>query len=228
MENEKENQITQAITTNDATDKKLWGIRTKYLKIGGIVLLLLLIVIGIFATVNLLFKKGNSTQNKIARIQATGYIAFGQKNVFVKQGQKTSVDIVINTGGKQIAGVILTIQYNPHLLTNVSIESIKSSNSALSYALMPIGHPQYDAVNGNVTLTFVLPKDIPALSGSGRIATLIFTPKTINLAITNTPLSFARNTNFITPKGQEMLRANLINATLDYTPPNSALPVVIK
>lgn len=163
----------------------------------GIALLAVVMLLIVFAILRNQAAQKMKENTQSEALVPKGTVLFTQELVELDAKGEGSVDITTSTGGNHVGGIVLSIRYNPKLLTNVKIENIKDYNSAFSQSLVPVGTPLYDTNNGSVLLSLQLPPQSP-MSGKGVIARLYFKKSNLNIAVNSTQITFLPNTNFIT------------------------------
>lgn len=212
-----ENEVQQPIQ-QPTPDSVNYGDRLKkYITKRNILIASIVTVILIFSfTFLLLSNKKTSTPPSTLTSEISGSLGFETPEIYITPGVRQDVNIFMNTGGKPIEGIILSISYNPKLLTNVTLVQSKDQYSALSNALGIAGRIENNTTSGNILTTFVLPKGASAFAGSGKIATISFTPTRTNLPVSSTPITITGASVFHTPQGS--LRTNRNSLTVFFTP----------
>lgn len=165
----------------------------------GIAALILLALVGLFLF--LWGRDANRTTDQPASQTSTlppGTILFEPADTILLPGSPSSADITVNTGGNMVGGVVISLKYNPQVLRNVTLEQIKDTGSAISYALEQTGEIEHDTQNGTIVMTLKLPEGSQGLSGRGTVARLTFSKANFNVAIPSNAVTLLPNTNFIT------------------------------
>lgn len=215
-----EKVIKDQLQNVDAPDNKpIFKRKVISLALIGILLLLL---VGLF-----MFMSKNISKNKMTEQTSTkkyalpGVVTFEPASINVIPNQKSSVDISINTGGNEVRGLIIAITYNPNIVGDVKLTQVKDPQSALSSTFMTIGKVTYDPTGGAL-ITLRLPESTPSLKGIGKVATLTFVPKKINVAIPTAYITFSPLTNFIVNSGSPFIKMNYNRVSLNYLPNTSS------
>ena len=205
MENNlpEENLIKEQLQASPPQKKSFFSKKVILISAGfGVVLIAFLIV-----TLSQIIPAGNridNSKNPLTKSKKVlGSILLSPATVIGTPNKKTPVDIIVNTGGDPISGVVVGIKYNPLTVSNVTLSQAKDDTSPLSYALQQIGQTQYDTTDGWAMLTLQLPKEIVSLNGVGKVATLSFVTKPINVAISSTNISISQLTGFLYPDKAE-------------------------
>ncbi len=166
-----------------ATHKKL------IFSLSAIVLLIVIIIATFFALKSTSLKKGTiapsseSLANPL-KIQ----VSLGFSTYFLKATNKvpTTVDINLQSiGDEGISEGIIVLTYDPFMTTNVNVRPITGPTALLPNAIF--SDVRYNP--NNVVIAFSLPEGSSAITGSGRIAALTFTPVAYN-KVDKTSLSF--------------------------------------
>lgn len=104
----------------------------------------------------------------------------------------TQVDVIVETGGQEISGTQLELQFNPEVLRNVEITSPQNSffGTPSDYKILLTN---VDSENGTISFTVAAADRSKARKGNGKIATISFVTSS-NSEIKNTSLTFAPTT----------------------------------
>ncbi len=223
MENNIENEqqpITQPVDSKPATI----GTAVTYFKknkliVIAIVAIMFLIIGGtLFNSMLRKIVKNNDTVTKnSAKEPLSGSVLLSPSTVVGTPGQKSSVDVMINTGGKKIAGVKVAITYNPQVIENVSLTPFKDKTSALAYSLEQQGEIINDSKIGEVMIVLKLPTGMQDLAGTGKIAELSFAVKPLKVALTSTDVTVTTLTGFLSSTEGE--HTNITKNRLSVTLP---------
>lgn len=116
--------------------------------------------------------------------EATVY--FDPTTVNALPGKTQSIDVYVNTWGKEISGANISIAYNPNVIDNVTLTQFKDKNSTVSLAF-ETSSSSNDTVRGIITLPLQMAATTPLQKGQGKVAVLTFVPKNTN--VTKTILS---------------------------------------
>lgn len=212
MENEVQPIQQPAPPPVSLSDKLKKYATQRNLIVAGIIAIVLILSFSLILFSN---KKTMAPKNTLVS-EISGSLGFESPEIYITPGVRQDVNIFMNTGGKPIDGVILSISYNPKLLTNVTLVQNKDQYSALANALSVAGKIENDTRSGNILVTLSLPKGASAFAGSGKIATISFTPTKTNLAVSSTPITITSASVFHTPQGT--LRTNRNSLSVFFTP----------
>lgn len=102
------------------------------------------------------------------------------------------VDIMVETGGQEISGTQLELQYNPAIIKNVTVSSPTDSffGTPNDYKIL---YTNIDQQNGTISFTVAANNRELARTGNGKVATLSFTVDQ-NTTVPTTTLTFAPTT----------------------------------
>lgn len=193
MENEIQEQPTT--TPEDFLSKIKKFLTPKKIIIGSVLLLLIVIFM---LLLRLPGKKITTKNTPVSESFPTfGLAYFDPIETNATIGIPQSADIAINSEGKAIIGVILSVKYNPLHQTTVTLSQFKDPQSAFSSSLVQSGSVSYNTTQGTATLTLLLPKNVPAFSVNGKVARLTFTSKTPLAAILSSQITLMENTAFL-------------------------------
>lgn len=154
------------------------------------------ILISAFLLLRLPGKNPTKTGGSSSTPTSYGKVYFEPFSLKATINTPQSADIIINTDGMPITGVIIAVQYNPLLMTNVTLTQKKDPQSAFSSGLVQTGQVWYDTANGTATMTLQLPPKVPDFPLNGKVATLTFTPKPLTVAIRQAVITLMNNTSF--------------------------------
>lgn len=104
----------------------------------------------------------------------------------------TKVDIIVETGGQEISGTQLELQFDPEVLQNVTVASPQDSffGSASDYKILLTN---VDSENGTISFTVAAANRSKARKGNGKVASISFTVNP-NSEMKSTSLTFAPTT----------------------------------
>ena len=166
--------------------------RNTVLLIGVLALITGILIFLALTTQNILNRPGTSTQTVVPSkkpVEKTAKIFFNPQNIDVSSSSSptTSVDIMVDTGNSEIAGVQTELQYDPKILANVAIkESVDSSSFFGPGATVLFNETKSET--GRISYAVAISPGEPAKKGVGKIATLIF--QKISTAAGSTQISF--------------------------------------
>lgn len=217
MENEEvQKKLEENIIPQEKPESgKKFKLDRKLIVAGAIIIVLAILGLVLFSSKQTLNKPTDTTNETTNTL--SGSILLEPSSVTGKPGQKITAGVMVNTGGKQIKGVVIGIKYNPIIVENITLTPFKDQNSALSYSLTSSSQAFIDSKNGGAMLTLTLPKDIISLSGVGKIAELSFTIKPLKAALTSTSISVSPLTEFLLPNSSN--GSNLTKNELKVTLP---------
>jgi len=125
-------------------------------------------------------------------VERTAQIFFNPGNISATTGTTQSVDLILNSGNSDIAGVQVELQYDPKALTNVKIlPDVTASSFFGSSVNVLFNEPKPDA--GTLEFAMGIPPTGTSRKGSGKIATLTF-QKLAGTVSTSTTISFKDHT----------------------------------
>lgn len=167
-------------------------------KIFTIIVLAVILTVGFVLVVSGVIGPRNSTQKtksatlpNFDSIPKTASLYFSPP-VLNTPSNPVKVDIMVETGGQEISGTQLELQYNPKILQNVTISSPKDSffGSPSDYKIL---YTKNDPANGTVSFTIAANNRSLAKKGNGKVASLSFTVAP-QASVSSTTLSFAPTT----------------------------------
>lgn len=123
-------------------------------------------------------------------------VYFSPATINATPGQRTTVEIIINTWGREIAGANISLKYNPNILSDVRLEQFRDTTSAVSYAFEEELDAEHDPVNGIITLPLSMLDATPEQKGEGIVAKLSFIPRDAHTNLTQ--ITFDVGTALIT------------------------------
>lgn len=196
--------------------------KKKIVLIGTIVIIFIAFLSFTFIAARLSKNQSTST-NPNPDINVTApeaMVYFNPTTINATPGRNTTVDIYVDTWGKEISGANISIKYNPNVITNVSLAQFRDNNSTVSLAFEN-AVSTVDPGKGIIELPLQMAKSTPMQKGRGKIATLSFTPKTTNITLTQ--LSFTPATSLITKTPQKVIVLQKSNLIVNY-PVNGVFP----
>jgi len=231
---EEENNIRQETIDirqePEAKSQKLGATLQKLLKnrvfilAGAIVLFLLVIAVVTVITgkggKNGMFSGPTPTVN-LTSPEATVY--FDPTTINAPIGKVQTVDVYVNTWGKEISGANISVAYNPNVVDNVTLTQFKDKNSTVSLAFEPTSSHN-DTVNGVISLPLQMKSTTPLQKGVGKVAVLTFTPKSAN--VTKTSISFSPSTALISREGGKTIVLQKSTLIVNY-PINGVFPTEV-
>lgn len=157
----------------------------------AIILIIICILLILFALSTGWFFMQNSGNNTTTQpsssVPESGdvMLSFKPNIIPAKIGQVVTSDIVYNAGTNPTSNLVITVTYDPKLITNVQIVPYKDPTSAVSYSLEKnMSMSSYQ--NGTVTLALQLVQGAVAQKGHGIVAkltaTVISNPATISFS----------------------------------------------
>ena len=150
---------------------------------------------------NVLIRKMVKTNPSATKDQAdkqlSGSVLLSPTNIIGTPGQQSTVDVLLNTGGRKVMGVVVAIEYNPKLIEAVTLTPFQDKTSALGYSLEQRNEIIDDKANGKLILTLKLQNGVPDLAGTAKIADLSFKVKPLKVAIASTNISVTQLTGFL-------------------------------
>lgn len=144
-----------------------------------IVLTLVTGVLIFLALTSRALKQPTTTQNVIPTskpVEKTAKVLFNPQNVDLSTGTSTpasSVDILVDTGGAEISGVQVELQYDPKALTNVVIQPSVDAASFFSTGSIVLFN-DVKRETGRVSYAIAISQGQTAKRGVGKIAALTF------------------------------------------------------
>jgi len=164
-------------------------------------------------------KKGayNNMSSQKPVQELSGSVIFDPARIASTTGKQSTVDIILNTGGKKIKGVILAIKYDPRILENVALTPFLDPSSALLYSLKADGQTTKDTFSGGLIMSLKLPQGINDLAGTGKVAQLTYAVKPLNVAVSTTSIEFTQLTGLLFTGSGE--KTNLVKNKLIVTLP---------
>lgn len=203
--------------------KKLPG-RVKLL-IGVLIFFVVLLGVFGFLATRELERQGEQTQEEeLDMTTPEASVYFEPATVNARPGQRSEVDVVIDTWGREVSGAVLSIKYNPNILRDVRLEQFKDTTSAVSYAFSEGTVAENNEATGVIILPLSMLETTPMQKGKGVVATLSFVPK--DDFSTFTQVSFDIGTTFINREGGKTIilqKGNLnINLPVDGVFPTEA------
>jgi len=221
MENNELTQNSELKTQNPETGLQKLIKNKVVLLAGAIVLFLVLILVVTILTgkggKNGLFSSPTPTIN-LTSPEATVY--FDPTTVNALPGKTQTIDVYVNTWGKEISGANISIAYNPNVIDNVTLTQFKDKNSTVSLAF-ETSSSSNDAVHGIITLPLQMAATTPLQKGQGKVAVLTFVPKNTN--VTKTSISFSPSTALINRNGGKVIVLQKSTLIVNY-PINGVFP----
>lgn len=204
----------------EATLQKL--LKNKVVLLAGAIVLFLVIIFVVALITgkggkNGIFSGPTPTVN-LTSPEATVY--FDPTTINAPTGKVQTVDIYLNTWGKEISGANISIAYNPNVIDNVTLTQFKDKNSTVSLAF-ETSSSSNDAVHGIITLPLQMAATTPLQKGQGKVAVLTFVPKSTN--ITKTSISFSPSTALINRNGGKVIVLQKSTLIVNY-PINGVFP----
>lgn len=129
-------------------------------------------------------------------VQVADEVILPESSVYFEPSQIKSppnepqtVDISVDTMGKEITGALIVVNYDPNLIKSVNIAQLSDPTSALSSSFTI---SSVETTPESISLILNSNLDTPAQKGKGKIATLTFIPVTsvkTSMSLTGTTLS---------------------------------------
>lgn len=207
----------------EATLQKL--LKNKVILLAGAIIIFLVIV-GIVTLItgrggkNGIFSDPTPSVN-LTSPEATVY--FDPTTINAPVGKIQTVDVYVNTWGKEISGANISVSYNPNVVGNVTLTQFKDKNSTVSLAFEPASSNN-DTVNGLISLPLQMAATTPLQKGLGKVAVLTFIPKSTN--ITKTSISFSPSTALISREGGKTIVLQKSTLIVNY-PINGVFPTEV-
>lgn len=230
MENNEITQNSELINQNPETGLQKLLKNKVFLLAGAIVIFLAIIFVVTLITgkggKNGIFSSPTPTVN-LTSPEATVY--FDPTTINAPLGKVQTIDVYVNTWGKEISGANISISYNPNVVGNVTLTQFKDKNSTVSLAFEP-SSSHNDTVNGVITLPLQMASTTPLQKGLGKVAVLTFIPKSTN--ITKTSIAFSPSTALISREGGKVIVLQkstlIVNYPINGVFPTEQPPVVYK
>ncbi len=157
-----------------------------------------------------------STSSTISLPQATiGFLP--GTNIGAGVGQTQSVDIIIDTQGREVSSGVISLLYDPKAVGNVRLTQVKDPTSALSSSFEK-GEVYNDKKGSLVSLSLHIPDTIPMQKGKGKVATLSF----VRLNTKPTMIVFGPNTGFLTRNSNAAITFTKSALSLQTLPSSSS------
>lgn len=141
-------------------------------------------------TQQLLTEEPQQTVPSETVVQPYATLGFSTPLIDVSSSQTAtqSVDIVLDTAGKGVFSAQIELQYDPSLLSNVSIQP-PAQNPFFGANIDTLIPPEVNATQGRISYAVALHPNEEEKIGRGVVATLTFTPNRFT-AIPQTQISF--------------------------------------
>ena len=193
----KEEIIQDQIQTAPPPAKKHFSKKLIIIIAAAIVTCVLVVVV---ITSSFFMKNTPSGTNQTSReIVYSTEMRFAETEITAQAGKTVSVDIEIDTHGKAVSGATIAIQYNPNIMSNVTLTQVKDPTSAIANSFESVDSRNLD---GQTILFLNAPDSTPEQKGSGTIARLTFTPKATNATQTEITLGPSSTFNTRVPEPQ--------------------------
>lgn len=178
MEEKIEDKKSEINQENKSPIEKLNSLPSKVKILIGVIILMV-ILLSIFSFISMRQAPGEATteEERVNLTTPEASVYFSPSTVNATPGKETTVDIIINTWGKEISGINLSVKYNPNILSDVKLEQFRDTTSAVSYAFEETFAAENDPNNGVITLPLSMLETTPEQKGEGIVAKLSFTPK---------------------------------------------------
>ena len=170
--------------------------------------------------------KATTTPTK-KQVQKTARVFFSPQNIDLSSASVSTVstvDILVDTGGSQIAGVQVEAQYDPKSLTNLSLIPAAHSQGFFGNQANILFNEIIPAT-GRISFAIAISPDQSPKNGVGKIATLSF-QRNFNATSSATTINFLDKTIVtILGENESVLKESLpLNITLStqatpFTPP---------
>jgi hypothetical protein len=172
-----------------------------------------------------------STAPTLKEVPKTATILFSPQTIDLSSGTATptsSVDILIDTGGSEVVGAQLEMQYDPKSLSNVRLIPGNDANSFFGPNVVILFN-DVNLTTGRISFAIAIPPQETTKKGIGRIASLNFS-RAFNAQGTTT-ISFLDKT-LVTILGEdesilkETVPLNIIlTQTQQFVPPPTTSPI---
>lgn len=133
-------------------------------------------------------------------------------------GGLTRADIIADTGGSEIAGIQVELQYDPKKITNVTILPATTNSLFGKNGQELIKEVRQDA--GRISYAIVIDQTAPEVKGIGNIATLQF--QALQGTSGSTQITFLERSLATTLKTQQSLLKGTVPLTISVTPSTSS------
>lgn len=236
-ENNNINQGTETSVQGTVSDiqtpanNRLNFFKNRKLVLAGFILFVLVIV-GIITLIAGRSGKNYTSKNSTETVNLTSpeaTVYFSPTTINAPIGKVQTVDVYVNTWGKEISGANISVAYNPNVVGNVTLTQFKDKNSTVSLAFEPASSNN-DTVNGLISLPLQMAETTPLQKGLGKVAVLTFVPKNTN--ITKTSISFSPATALISREGGKTIILQkstlIVNYPVNGVFPTEQPPVVYK
>ena len=201
----------------------------------SLLILILAIVTGIllFLAISQSRKQNTLTGTPIPTkvpIVKTAKVFFSPQNLDLSQGSATSaptVDLIVDTGGDEIAGVQVELQYDPKALTNVRLIPAAGEAGFFGPSAVILFNDVV-AASGRASYAVAISTGQPSRKGVGKIATLSF-QKAFGTNINVTAVAFLDKTLVTKLNTEEsVLKETMpLNIVLSTAPSQRYTPSVI-
>ena len=182
-------------------NKNKWSF-FKNKKLVFLIVIILIIIISVLFV--LLTNRGPISDNSTAPRQESEVLAainFESPAVVGAAGNPITSDILVNTGGEPITSVVISIKFDPSVVTDVRLDQFRDPESALSNTFEN-APGEVDSTQGIAWITLNFPENVPPQAGSGAVAQLTFTTNS------NTTLSFTQNSALLSRLSEKPIPAN--------------------
>lgn len=191
---QKENKITVKNLFADRKKVLIWAIGIIF------VLFLLFTLIGRQIIKNRSVSVSPIPSVNLTSPEATVY--FDPSTINLTPGQTKTVDIYIDTWGKEISGANISVKYNPNAISKITLTQFRDRTSTVSLAFEPSSASD-NSKTGTIVLPLIMAPTTPMQKGRGKVAVLTLTTKPSNA--TQTSINFSPSTAFITKSAQKVI-----------------------
>ena len=197
-------------------------LKNKVLLLAGAIVLFL-VVIAIVTVITGKSGKNGMLSDPTPTINLTSpeaTVYFDPTTINASPGKIQTIDVYVNTWGKEISGANISIAYNPNVVGNVTLTQFKDKNSTVSLAFEDTTAVD-DTTNSVISLPLQMASTTPLQKGLGKVAVLSFTPKSTN--VTKTSISFSPSTALISREGGKVIVLQKSTLIVNY-PINGVFP----
>ena len=155
-------------------------------------------------------------------VQKTAKVFFSPQNIDLSAGSATAaptVDIMVDTGGSDIAGVQAELQYDPKVLAGVKLVPAADTTGFFGPGAVVLFN-DVDNQTGRISFAIAISAGQKSAKGVGKIGTLTFT-KAFGATSPTTSINFLDKT-LVTQLGENesvLKQASPLNITLTSTQP---------